>query len=91
MMISNVLGEFASITGVLERDEMTSPNPKFGPPSTRIPSTPGASTRCAPEERGFFHVEKHAALTFNSTVISKNADGELKVSGDLTIRGVTET
>jgi polyisoprenoid-binding protein YceI len=36
----------------------------------------------------FFHVEKHPALTFNSTVISKNADGELKVSGDLTIRGV---
>src|SRR5882762_10031508 len=43
MMISNVLGKFASITCVLERDEMTSPNAKFGPPSTRIPSTPGSA------------------------------------------------
>src|SRR6266702_2754382 len=37
----------------------------------------------------FFHVESHPDLTFNSTSISKDADGELKVSGDLTIRGVT--
>ena len=28
-------------------------------------------------------------MTFNSTSISKNTDGELKVSGDLTVRGVT--
>src|SRR6266702_1845691 len=63
MMISNVLGEFTSITGVLERDENDITKSKI---------------RASID-----------ADTINTTVISKNADGELKVSGDLTIRGVT--
>src|SRR5713101_906163 len=69
--------------------KMTSPNPKFGPPSTRIPSTREPQRDAHLKSADFFHVEKHPALTFDSTVTSRNADGELKVSGDLTIRGVT--
>src|SRR6266849_3266907 len=90
MMISNVLGEFTSITGVLQRDENDATKSKIRASidadtiNTREPQR-DAHLKSA----DFFHVEKHPALTFNSTVISKNADGELKVSGDLTIRGVT--
>ena len=90
MMISNVLGEFTSITGVLERDENDVTKSKIRASidastiNTREPQR-DAHLKSA----DFFHVEKHSALTFNSTVISKNPDGELKVSGDLTIRGVT--
>jgi polyisoprenoid-binding protein YceI len=90
MMISNVLGEFTSITGVLERDENDVTKSKIRASidadtiNTREPQR-DAHLKSA----DFFHVEKHPALTFDSTVISKNADGELKVSGDLTIRGVT--
>ena len=90
MMISNVLGEFTSITGVLERDENDVTKSKIRASidastiNTREPQR-DAHLKSA----DFFHVEKHPALTFNSTAISKNADGELKVSGDLTIRGVT--
>src|SRR5438874_12879592 len=90
MMISNVLGEFTSITGALERDENDVTKSKIRASidadtiNTREPQR-DAHLKSA----DFFHVEKHSALTFNSTVISKNPDGELKVSGDLTIRGVT--
>lgn len=90
MMISNVLGEFTSITGVLERHENDVTKSKIRASidastiNTREPQR-DAHLKSA----DFFHVENHPDLTFNSTSISKNADGELKVSGDLTIRGVT--
>jgi len=90
MMISNVLGEFTSITGVLERDENDVTKSKIRASidastiNTREPQR-DAHLKSA----DFFHVENHPDLTFNSTSMSKNTDGELKVSGDLTIRGVT--
>jgi polyisoprenoid-binding protein YceI len=37
----------------------------------------------------FLHVEKCPTLSFKSTDIKVADDGELKVQGDLTIRGVT--
>jgi polyisoprenoid-binding protein YceI len=37
----------------------------------------------------FLHVEKFPTLSFKSTDIKVADDGELKVQGDLTIRGVT--
>ena len=90
MMISNVLGEFTSITGVLERDENDATKSKIRASIDADTINTRESQRDAHlKSADFFHVEKHPTLTFNSTVISKNADGELKVSGDLTIRGVT--
>lgn len=38
----------------------------------------------------FFHVEKFPALTFKSTSVKTSGSGELKVTGDLTIKGVTK-
>jgi polyisoprenoid-binding protein YceI len=90
MMISNVLGEFASITGVLERDEndVTKSTIRASIDASTI-NTREPQRDAHLKSADFFHVEKHPDLTFNSRSISKNTDGELKVSGDLTIRGVT--
>src|SRR5260370_5255529 len=71
MMISNVLGEFTSITGVLERDENDVTKSKIQASivadtiNTREPQRdPHVKTA------DFSQVDKHSALTFNSTVIS---------------------
>jgi polyisoprenoid-binding protein YceI len=37
----------------------------------------------------FFDVEKYPSLTFRSTAVRRASDGELAVTGDLTIHGVT--
>jgi len=68
MMISNVLGEFTSITGVLERDENDATRSKIRASidadtiNTREPQR-DAHLKSA----DFFHVENHPDLTFNST------------------------
>src|SRR5262249_52736547 len=39
----------------------------------------------------FFDVSKYPTITFKSTKVEKNADSSLKITGDLTIRGVTKS
>ncbi|MBV6431632.1 MAG: hypothetical protein IANPNBLG_01764 [Bryobacteraceae bacterium] len=90
MMISNVKGQFTGISGVLELDEKQIVN-------SRVEATIDASTvqtRDAGRDThlksaDFFDVEKYPALTFRSTRIKQAEEGELRVTGDLTIRGVT--
>jgi polyisoprenoid-binding protein YceI len=85
-----VTGEFTSINGILDLDENDITKSKIRSSidaatiSTREPQR-DAHLKSA----DFFHVEKHPALTFNSTSITRTTDAELKVSGDLTICGVT--
>jgi len=91
MMISNVLGEFTSIVGVLELDEDDVTKSKIRAAiETDSVSTREPQRDAHLKSRDFFHVEKHPSLTFNSTSIW-NAFGELKVRGELTIRGVTRS
>jgi polyisoprenoid-binding protein YceI len=85
-----VTGEFTSINGILDLDENDITKSKIRSSidaatiSTREPQR-DAHLKSA----DFFHVEEHPALTFNSTSITRTTDAELKVSGDLTICGVT--
>jgi polyisoprenoid-binding protein YceI len=37
----------------------------------------------------FFHAEAHPTITFRSTSLEGEPDGELRLTGDLTIKGVT--
>jgi polyisoprenoid-binding protein YceI len=90
MMIAHVKGHFSKVTGVLVHDE-----------SDRTKSRVEATIEAASIETrelqrdthlksaDFLHVEKFPTLSFKSTDIKVAGDGELKVQGDLTIRGVT--
>jgi polyisoprenoid-binding protein YceI len=90
MMISNVKGQFAKVSGVLNLDEseLTNSSVEASIEAASIETRDGQrDTHLKSED--FLHVEKFPALTFKSTGISLVRDGELAVEGDLTIRGVT--
>ena len=90
MMIANVKGHFAKVSGVLIRDESD-------PTNDRVEATiEAASLHTRDEQRDahlksadFFHVEKFPTLHFKSTGVKVAGEGELSVEGDLTIHGVT--
>lgn len=90
MMISNVKGQFTGITGVLKFDENDVANASI---EASIDAT-SINTRDAQRDAhlksaDFFDVEKFPALTFRSTRVEPTGDGELAVTGDLTIHGVS--
>lgn len=91
MVIANVRGNFPEVTGggVIDEKDITK--------STVHVSIAAASLDTNVEKRDthlkspdFFDVEKYPTLTFKSKKIEKNGNGELKVRGDLTIRGITK-
>jgi polyisoprenoid-binding protein YceI len=90
MMISNVKGQFAKVTGVLSLDESDLTDSRV----EALIEAASIETRDAQRDAhlksaDFFDVEKFPTLSFKSTHISQVRDGELAVEGDLTIRGVT--
>ena len=89
LMIANVRGEFTSISGSIQFDEANPANAKV---EAEIEA---GSINTHDEQRDtdlkserFFHVEKFPKLTFRSTEIRREGS-DWKVTGDLTIRGVT--
>lgn len=90
MMISNVKGQFAKLTGTLNLDESDLANSKV----EAVIDAASIETRDAQRDAhlksaDFFHVEKFPTLTFQSTRVGIVRDGELSVEGELTIHGVT--
>src|SRR6202453_1067307 len=90
MMISNVKGHFAKVTGVLTLDEADLANSRV----EALIEAASLETRDAQRDAhlksaDFLDVEQFPALSFQSTRISLVRDGELAIDGDLTIRGVT--
>ncbi|HEY4841426.1 MAG TPA: YceI family protein [Terriglobales bacterium] len=90
MMISNVKGQFTKVQGVLSLNENDLTN------SSIEASIEAASIHTRDEQRDghlksadFFDVEKFPTLSFKSTRVTGTGDGELDVTGDLTIHGVT--
>jgi polyisoprenoid-binding protein YceI len=90
MMISNVKGQFANVSGVLTLDESDPTN------SGIEASIEAASVNTRDAQRDthlksedFFHAERFPKLSFKSTRITRTGNRELAVAGDLTIRGVT--
>ena len=91
MMISNVKGHFAKVTGSLTLDESDLSKSKV---SASIDAA-SIETRDAQRDAhlksaDFLDVEKFPSLSFTSSRISVVRDGELAVEGDLTIHGVTK-
>ena len=90
MMISNVKGQFAKVTGTLSLEESDLAHSKV----EAVIDAASLETRDAQRDAhlksaDFFDVERFPTLTFKSTRVGIAGDGELSVEGDLTIHGVT--
>jgi len=90
MMISNVKGQFAGVSGTLTLDEADVTKSRV---EAKIDAV-SINTREPDRDKhlksaDFFHVEQHPTLSFKSTRITQIHNGELAVEGDLTLRGVT--
>lgn len=92
MMISNVKGQFTGLSGLLKLDEADLTNSRIDA------SIDAASINTRDEQRDahlksadFFDVEKFPTLSFKSARITRKGDGELTVTGDLSIHGVTRS
>jgi polyisoprenoid-binding protein YceI len=91
MMVSNVRGTFTKLSGAVQGDEA-----KPTEAVIEVTVDPGSiDTRDAKRDdhlRGpdFFDVAKHPAITFKSKSIGAAGPGAFKVTGDLTMHGVTK-
>lgn len=91
LMVSKVHGRFTTWTGTLELDETDLTK-------SRLEVTIDAASVDTKEPKrddhlrsaDFFEVEKFPHLTFKSTKVEKSGD-DYKVTGDLTIRGITKS
>jgi polyisoprenoid-binding protein YceI len=89
-MVSNVRGEFSGIAGSVVFDS-------GAPENSRVEARIDATTIHTRDEQrdthlksaDFLDVEKYPAITFVSKKVA-GGDGEWKVTGDLTIHGVTK-
>jgi polyisoprenoid-binding protein YceI len=90
MMITNVRGGFHSVNGTIEYDRE---NPAASSIDVVIDATtistgdPARDTHL--KSADFLDVEEYPAITFKSRSVAPNGDGELNVTGDLSIHGVT--
>lgn len=91
LMISNVRGSFSKVTGTVVYD---SENPADSSVQAEIDastlSTGEAQRDAHVKSPDFLHVEQHPKFQFQSTKVEKTGDGEFKVTGNLTVHGVTK-
>ncbi len=91
MMVSNVRGEFGKLTGSVAFDAKDWSK-------TQVDVTIDAASIGTRDEKrdahlksaDFFDVEKFPTITFKSTKAEKTGKGKFKVTGDLTMHGVTK-
>jgi polyisoprenoid-binding protein YceI len=90
LMVSKVHGYFTKWTGKLAFDEQ---NPSASHAEVQI-DIASVDTREPQRDAhlrtgDFFEVEKYPQMTFKSTGVERGASDHFKVTGDLTLRGVT--
>ncbi len=91
LMVSNVRGTFDKYTGVVEIDDKDISKSKV---NVNI-ATPSINTGVQKRDEhlrsaDFFDVVKYPTMTFVSRKVSQAGNGALKVTGDLTIHGITK-
>jgi polyisoprenoid-binding protein YceI len=92
LLISTVRGQFKGITGTVVWDDqdVTKSSVNVTIDATTIDT--GTAPRDADlKSPNYFDVAKYPTLTFKSTKIEQAGAGKLKVTGDLTIHGVTKS
>jgi polyisoprenoid-binding protein YceI len=91
MTVSNVRGEFRTFSGSVEGD------PK-APTAAKVEATIDAASLDTQQEKrdthlkspDFFDVAKYPTITFRSTKIEAAGEGKWRMTGDLTLHGVTK-
>jgi len=91
LMISTVRGEFHGVTGtvVVDDTDISKSSVSVTIDTTTVDTREPDRDKHLKSE-AFFDVAKYPTITFQSTRVERNNDGSLKVTGDLTIRGVTK-
>ena len=90
MMVTTVRGKFADVTGSVTLDE-ADPAASSGSFTVRAASLTTSNEQRDGHLRSadFFDAETHPEITFVSTTITPTRGNDYRVTGDLTIRGVT--
>lgn len=90
MMVTNVRGDFGTIAGkvVLDEKDLTKSTVEATIDATSI-NTRDRKRDDHLKSADFFDVAKFPTITFKSSKVQKVADGKLKVTGMLTMRGVS--
>src|SRR5947209_20489258 len=91
MMISTVKGHFEVLTGQLELDEQ---HPENSWVEAQVDAA-SINTRDAKRDGhlrspDFFDVEKYPTITFKSTKVTPLGNNEYRVTGNLTLHGITK-
>jgi polyisoprenoid-binding protein YceI len=90
MMITYVRGHFKNIGGTLEFDQNRPENARAEVSIAADTLWSGEPERDAHlRSEDFLHVERHPAIHFRSTQVQPVARNEYRVTGDLSIRGVS--
>lgn len=91
LMVSNVRGEFSGVSGTVQFDRENPANSKIEAKiDVNTIQTRDAQRDAHLKSPDFFDVEKYPTITFVSKKVAKNGSDDYKVTGDLTIHGVTK-
>ena len=92
LMISTVRGEFHGVSGtvVVEDENLANSSVNVTIDATTVDTREPDRDKHLKSD-AFFDVAKYPTIIFKSSKVEKTSDGNLKITGDLTIRGVTRT
>jgi len=91
MMIATVRGQFKGVTGTVLWDDQDINNSTVDVTIDANTADTGEPKRDADlKSANFFDVKNYPTITFKSTKIEKISAGKMKVTGNLTIHGVTK-
>jgi polyisoprenoid-binding protein YceI len=91
LMISNVRGDFKSVKGTVVYDpENLADTSIQAEIDVNSLNTRDENRDAHVKSAEFFNVEKYPSISFKSSKVESAGDGELKVTGGLTILGVTK-
>jgi len=92
MMVSQQRGQFSGVTGslVLDRDNLAASRVEVSIDVATI-NTNNADRDNHLRSADFFDAANHPKMTFVSREVKAQPDGQLRVTGELTIRGNTRT
>jgi polyisoprenoid-binding protein YceI len=91
MMVSTVRGHFGTVKGTVVWDAANPARSSVNAVVDTSTVNTGQPKRDADlKGRDFFEVDKYPTITFQSTKIEPSGTGKLKVTGNMTMRGVTK-